>query len=161
MDLSNKVKVKEIDGKQITVTPFFGLTSLTHKTRIIKLLGPGVNGLFKIDIKSLKNIKEADIGFIGFAISQLCEKLNPDEFASFILDLLSSTRIDGVEIKKAVFDTEFMGNLTFMYKILWFVLEVNWGDFFEGGVSGWIKKKVKERIEEEKKNIQTPAESKQ
>jgi hypothetical protein len=54
------------------------------------------------------------------------------------LELLQLTRIDGKEINEAVFDSEFAGNLFFMYKVIFFVIEVNYKDFFDKSGIGKI-----------------------
>ena len=149
-DYSDKIKTKTIDGKQITVTPFFGLVSLENKSRLLKFIGPGARGLFSTlkteDVQAVssgeKDFFDLDVSAIGAVFEHIATNLNPKQFAQFCLDMLSSTRVNGIEIDKNYFDTEFMGSLLLMYKILWFVVEVNWGDFFGAGGFGKMKKKV-------------------
>ena len=152
-DLKDKVKTKDIDGHEIAVTPFLGFRSLEYKARLLKVLGPGARGLFSgikaEDIESLSNgessILDTDIGMIGEVIEHLTKNLNEKQFAQLCLDILQSTRIDGREINKEAFDLEFMGNLLFMYKILFFAIMTNWGDFFGQGGFGRIAKRLKSK----------------
>jgi len=128
-------KEKLIDDRNIMVTSYPGRRALTNKTRLIKLLGSSVARLFSSD--------EPEFEMLGTAIDILVEKISPDELTKFMLELLCSTRIDGKEITETTFDNEFSGNLPLMYKILWFTLEVNYGNFFAEGGIGKILSKLK------------------
>jgi hypothetical protein len=127
-----EVKTKTINGKEIMVTPFTGFISQRYLTKVVKLFGPGIAGVLSGNSMDILN---SDLSVFGDAIGRLTDRLDPDELSKFILDLLSMVRINKVEITQESFDLEFQGNLSFMYKILWFVMEVNWGDFF--GKSGF------------------------
>ena len=131
-------KEKLIDDRNIMVTSYPGRRALTNKTRLIKLLGSSVTRLFSSD--------QSEFEMLGIAIDILVEKISPDEFTKFMLELLCSTRIDGKEIIETTFDNEFSGNLPLMYKILWFTLEVNYGNFFAEGGIGKILSKLKRTV---------------
>lgn len=131
-----ETKEKTIDGRSVMVTQFPGRRALFFKTRLIKLLGPSISQVF-----TSKNLKELDLSILSSAFEKLSESLDEDSFVRFVLDLLQCTRLDGQEIKDNVFDVEFAGNLLFMYKILWFTLEANYGSFFgEGGIGKILSK---------------------
>jgi len=126
-----KTEDKTIDSKKITVTSFPGRKSLNLKNRIIVLLGESFAQLIG-QVKSIKTtkLKDMDVSILVPVIERFTQKLDPDTFTDFTLELLSMSRVDGKEITIEFFDNEFSGNLLFMYKILAFVLEVNYGDFF-------------------------------
>ena len=131
-------KEKTIDNHTIMVTSYPGRRALTNKTRLIKLLGSSFARLFSDD--------QSEFEMLGTAIDILVEKISPDEFTRFMMELLCSTRIDGKEIDETTFYNEFSGNLPFMYKILWFTLEVNYGNFFADGGIGKILTKLKRTV---------------
>jgi hypothetical protein len=136
---------KEIMGKTIMVTQFPGTLSLTYKVRILNMLGGGIGGIIsQIDPKAADSVGKDKLDILAAAIGQIFEKINPDDFTKFVLDLLQCTRINGQEITKEVFDLEFAGDLLLMYKILLFTLEVNYGNFFgKDGFGSILKKKPK------------------
>jgi hypothetical protein len=125
-------KDKMIDGRKITVTTFPARNSLTLKNRIIKLMGePAVQLLSGFKNMKKIDLKKVDVSVLIPVVEKLVQNLDPDEFVQLCMDLFVSTRIDGKEVKPEVFDIEFSGNLKSMYKILFFIVEVNWGDFFD------------------------------
>jgi hypothetical protein len=128
-------KTKTIDGKEIMVTPFLGRRSLAYKTRIILMFGASIGSLFA---KAGSFSGKVDFSAFEDAITKLASSVIEKDFSALVLDLLQSTRIDGKEITPEVFDFEFAGNLSLMYKILWLVLEVNYGNFFVNAGIGKI-----------------------
>lgn len=118
---------KTIDGRVIMTVPFLGRRALTYKTKIIRMFGASIGSLF-----SKPGGINAQIDFSVFEdfITKLTARIDENEFVKFVLELLQTTRIDGKEITPETFDMEFAANLVLMYKILWFVLEVNYGNFF-------------------------------
>jgi hypothetical protein len=141
-----KTQEKVIAGHTILVTQYPGRKALTYKARIVKLMGSSIARLFSEG-------KQFSFDTFTPAVDELLEKLYPEDFTAFVLDLLQSTRIDGKEISSQVFDMEFAGDLPLMYKILWFTLEVNYGSFFGEAGIGKILTKIKD--------IQTPADLKE
>lgn len=124
-------KSKTIDGKEILTVPFMGRRALAYKTKIIRLFGASIGALFSKAGGFQGNV---DFSVFEGAIDKLTASIDEKVFVDFTLELLATTRIDGKEITIEVFDLEFASNLVLMYKILWFVLEVNYGNFF--GASG-------------------------
>jgi hypothetical protein len=131
-----ETKEKTIDGVTVMVTQFPGRLSLTNKARLIKLIGPSIARIFSSD-------GGFSFDMLTDAIDALITRLDPSEFTRFVLDLLKCTRLDGREITDTEFDTAFAGNMPFMYKVLGFTLEVNYGSFFGEGGIGKILSKVK------------------
>ena len=75
---------------------------------------------------------EFDSKALSYAVNQLVDSVGRDATVDFIvLELMQGTRIDDKEITGAVFDMEFAGNYGLLYKIIGFILEVNYGSFFE------------------------------
>jgi hypothetical protein len=54
------------------------------------------------------------------------------EWLSFLKTTLSRTTVNDRAVgDKVHFDEVFSGKILLLYKVLWFTLEVNFGDFFE------------------------------
>jgi len=121
-----ETKDKTIDGKRVTVSQFPARRALNLKIRLIKLMGPSIVQLFG---KAKAITTSMPVEDIIPAMERLTAALDPDQFVDLILELLSMTRVDGREAC-VNFDMEFAGNLPFVYKIVWYVLEVNFGNFF-------------------------------
>lgn len=136
-------KNKEIDGRAISTTPFLGRRSLAYKMKIIRLFGPAVGSLFS---KAGGFDGTIDFSVLESAIDKLSTNIDDKVFVEFCLELLSSTRIDGKEITPEFFDVEFSANLVLMYKILGFILEVNYGNFFGAAGIGKILSEAKTAI---------------
>lgn len=146
-------KTKTIDGHEIMVVQFPGRRALQFKTRLIKLLGPAIAQMFT-NKDALESVKGMDLSILSAAIEKLSLQLDEVEFVKFVLDLLQCTRLDGKEITESVFDNEFAGDLSLMYKILWFTLEVNYGSFFGESGIGKILSKVPQSPTKETKTPQ-------
>jgi hypothetical protein len=130
-------KEKVIDGHTILVTQYAGRRAFEYKARLFKLMGSSIARLFT-------GTQQFNQEAFAPAVDALIENIEPKALVDFLLELFCSTRIDGKEITGEVFDMEFAGNMTLMYKILWFTLEVNYGSFFGGAGIGKILSKLKE-----------------
>lgn len=131
-----ETKEKLIDGINYTVTQFAARRALRLKTRLLKLLAPSAfsaAGSFKGG-----NLLDVDLSstVITQAIQALVDRMDADDCVNLILELLSSTRREGKEITEAHFDMVYAGNFGELFKALFFVLEVNFGSFFQGILTG-------------------------
>jgi hypothetical protein len=119
-------KEKGIDGATYVVTQFPARRALALQTRLLKLLGPSL-------ATALGGVHEGriDAAVLSISLQQLGEKLDESATVDLVMQLLSGTRKDGKEITEGVFDLEFAGRMDTLYKVLGFVLEVNFGGFFE------------------------------
>ncbi len=148
---------RHIDGYVFETSQFPARRAFKYQTRLIKILAPlaGLLGNVKIGdtqkkskINSHKVNKESDVDSLldkdidfsklgDFAIS-----LDEEKTMDFVMELLSTTRIDDKEITESVFDLEFAGRIDLVYKVLIFVLEANYKSFFVNGGIGKILSKV-------------------
>lgn len=128
-----------IDGFKITTVNFDGRSGIRYQVKLIKILGPGVAKVVFSFIKtSGKDVKllnllntEFDLSVVGDGISNLLSTMDEDSTFELVMNLVSTTRVDGKELSNtAVFDDLFAGNYGLLYKILAFVLEVNFGNLF-------------------------------
>lgn len=142
---------KTIDGKKYTVTSFLAGEGLKIKSVLIKHLGPmAISGVI-LGGSSGKKLSEMDIdpAMVGTLFDTLFNKLDPDEFAGFVLRLLACTSINNTQdvpipIDEQIFNTEFAGEYATLYKVLFFVLEVNYKKSFLGwGGLGALTEKLK------------------
>lgn len=133
-----ETKHKSIDGKRVTVSQFPARRALALKIKLLKLFGPALAQMLG-KVKSLTGGKLLDGSLDEFspAIDKLTAAMEPDQFVDLVMELLAMTRIDDKEATSN-FDMDFAGNLPFMYKVLFFVLEVNFGNFFgKSGIGKW------------------------
>lgn len=134
-----ETKEKLIDGDTYMVSQFPGRRAIKIQIRLVKLLGPAVASL----VAGSKGLDDSiALSNLADAVARLGAALDPDDFESLVMELLSMTRKNGREIgSQAAFDAEFTGKLTTVYKVLAFVLEVNFKDFFGLGGIGSLAAK--------------------
>lgn len=122
-----RTEEKEIDGIKLACTAFPCLVGLGVKARLIKLLAPALGKALKGIDGDPTDIMKADIdmGVIGEAITMLGEKLADESVTKLIMDLLSTTTIDGQQSTEAVFNFTFSQKYTSLYKALIFVIDTN------------------------------------
>lgn len=134
-----ETKEKAIDGKRVTVTQLPARRALKLQTKLVKLLGSSVAALVSGSKGSMT--MELDPTTLAVAMEKLADHLDEEQFAQLVREVLQSTRVDNQELNDAVFDLLFAGNFLFMYKVIGFTLQVNYGDFFgEGGIGGLLTK---------------------
>ena len=137
----SKIKETTIDGKSWRVSKFGGLAGLKLLTRLTILIGPSLGGSIKelkgLDI-NLKSILSADIPVgtlmesFGSGIEDFASRLDDETFPQLIQDLLVETKCDGKEVSKQ-FDILFAGEYLTLFKVVYFVLQVNYPSFLGGG----------------------------
>lgn len=141
----NEVKQKEIDGIEVQVVPFDGLTALRLKARLIKKIAPGF-GMFLGSLSGdpgKTNLTDMAIDgeTLRGAFQTFLDGLSEDEFIELVKTLLAKvTCVINEDGKKLTFplgahfqngfDKVFTGKLMSVYKVIAFVLEVNYPDFF-------------------------------
>jgi hypothetical protein len=129
-------KEKTILGQKYLCTQFTARRALKIKTKLFKLLGPSVSSfLGSAKGKDFLN-SEINSDLLSKSVLLLIEKLDEDYVIDLILEILSSTRRNGREIDTALFDMEYAGNFNELFKAIVFVLEVNFGDFLRGLLTG-------------------------
>lgn len=123
-----ETKEKVIGDNTYAVTQMPALRAVKMQARLLRLVGPCIGALIAADPKN----PDASL---PMAISMLADKLDEATFEKLVLDLVQGVRCNGVEMTRGLLDLDFAGKLNDLYRVLQFVLEVNFSDFFlEGGI---------------------------
>ena len=140
-----EAKTKIIDDQSVYVLPLLGETAALVFYQLQKCIAPAiVQALGALNISSGKKIdvkkifdSDIDIASLSGAIDSIHEKMTAAEWLSFLKTALSRTTVNDRAVgDKAHFDEVFAGKILLLYKVLWFSLEVNFGDFF--GLAGFL-----------------------
>lgn len=118
-------KEVEINGSQYLITSFAGMKGFNYLKRLTKLIGPALmaaNG--EGDVLEGKSPMQV-------AVEALVDATDKVEVEQLILDLLSSTSVNGIMIDAKKFDEVFAANYGALFKILFEVLKHNYGNFME------------------------------
>ncbi len=123
-------KEELIDGKMFSVAPFGAMEALKIKTELIGIFGGSLGALISSGGVDLDSNFDA-----SGAIESLLSKLTPDKMEQLVKKLFVRAYLvgDNGAIKNLnendVFNEAFLGSLLTMYKVIWFVLKVNYPDF--------------------------------
>ncbi len=125
-----ETKTKQIDERSVSVTQFPARKGLKIKLRLLKMVAPGLASATGILQGGLE--VDFDSKVLAYAVGQLVDSMGNDATVDFIVkELMQGTRLDDKEITDSLFDMEFAGDYGLLYKIIAFILEVNYGSFFE------------------------------
>ena len=126
-----ETKEKEVGGSTYSVTQMPAIRALKVQARLLRLIGPSFAAM----------IASGDDSSIPMAITLLTDKLDEKTFENLVLELTQGVRKDGIELTRSKIDLDFAGNLNELFRVLQFILEVNFADFFqEGGIIAELKK---------------------
>ncbi len=123
-----QTKEKLINGDMYMVTQLPARRAIKLKTRLVKLFGPVIAQMYLTT--SEKKDEEQQKQDIVRAIQLLSSTLDENVFESMIMELLTGVRKNGHELTPSIVDMEFAGDLATLYLVIWFVLEVNYANFF-------------------------------
>jgi hypothetical protein len=138
-------KEKEIDEMKITVSQFPARAGFKMQARLVKLFAPFVGEIIGgIKTKKEQKLMESDVDLskIPNAVKELFEHLDEDSAMQLVFDLLQLTKVNGQDVNEETFDLMFPGKYLTLYKIIGFVLEVNYGSFFGKSGIGQVFKKM-------------------
>lgn len=133
---------KQINGSNYSVTQLPARRALKLQAKLLKLLGPAMSEIF---LAAAKDISRADLA-IPNAIRILANDIDDKTFDAFVMEMLQGVRKDGIELNEKTVDLEFAGNLNELFLVLQYVLEVNYGDFFQDG--GILKALMQEEVKQ-------------
>ncbi len=138
-------QTKKIDDFNVIVSAWPARKAWRYQVLFGKIIGPSLKELgAALGSKTQdKSIMDSDLSYekIGEAIANLFNNLSEDESEDLLLKCMSSVRVNNEEITPETFDVIFAGNLSTVYKIVGFVLEVNYGSFLgKSGIGQLLKK---------------------
>jgi hypothetical protein len=122
----------QVDGHQLQIVQFPAGRGIKLQARVGKLILPVLGSIlgesFKggnISGKDLKGLLDANVD-VSKALSVLAESVDEDRLYQLVLDLLSSTKVDGSDFVTAkIFDEIFTANYTLAYKVAFAVVKAN------------------------------------
>ena len=146
-------RTKTIDGHSVYVMPLLGETATLVFYQVQKCLAPALitalgalKTVFtsatgsekkgekpKVDFKKFleTDLSKIDFGELSSVFDAIHEKMTAEQWLEFIKLALSRTTVDNRPVgEKIHFDDVFAGHIMLEYKVLWFTLEANYGDFF-------------------------------
>ncbi len=123
-----ETREKEINGSRYTVTQLPARRAIRLKAKLIRILGPVIAQVFVTVTEKKNDLDQKDS--IVKAVELLGANLNENDFENTIVEILQGVRKDGVELVPAIIDMEFAGDMASLYQVVWFVLEVNYANFF-------------------------------
>ena len=137
-----KTEEKKIDDMEVAVTQFPARFGFKMQARLLKVFGPVIGKM--LGGADLKKGADADVNLdkLSEAIELLFKSMDEDGAMKLIMDLLQSTRINGQEVNDSSFDSIFPGKYSTLFKIVGYVLEVNYGSFFGESSIGKMVKSV-------------------
>lgn len=122
----------DLDGFTYGVTQLPAMRATKLLARLGRLAGPALLQLVG-DLRS-GGLADADLSGLGETARQFFAGLTDAELESVIRELLGTVTVTTLEGKTApvmpVFDTHFQGRLDALFRLLWFALEANYGNFF-------------------------------
>lgn len=142
--MSLKTESRVIEGLSITCTQMPAMRSYSVFARLGKVLGPAIGALAGVDTEG--GVENMDAQELAPALSALLGGLVDDEPLALALLQGMSVNANGAEIlitDAAKVDLAFSGNFKAMLLALKFSLEVNYADFFVGGLAALQNQKAK------------------
>jgi len=161
---------REIDGMKVQVSPLMALEALRIKSYLIRILSPAATRILG-GLNFSGNLLDSDFdgNKVGEAIEKLFIEIGDDGLVTICRKLfrniiITITNEDGTkrvyelssfsEGRDADFNNIFKGRLFSIYKIIAFVLEVNYPDFF--GLMGDFGEKAKTLFSKKQNKKSTP-----
>ena len=123
-----QTKEKFIEGSTYLVTQLPARRAIRLKAKLIKMFGPVFAQVLITSTDATSDFeKKVDI---VRAIEILSCQIEENSFENIVMELLNGVRKDGVELNQATIDMEFAGDMGTLYQVIWFVIEVNFANFF-------------------------------
>jgi hypothetical protein len=175
--MENKEKKIVIDGVTFQVAPFMAVEGLRLKAHLLRTFGPALGellgGIGKEQKEKVNSILDINLGGDSFAkgLEKLLEQLDEDTFEALVKRLLSNVIAiwpEGGKSRSISFGQDFetamqlvfLGKLFSIYRLMIFVLKVNYPDFFDKVVSG-IGRRIRTTLTSKTGKTTLPSESEQ
>lgn len=157
-----KTEERVINGTNYSVSQFIPTEALKYQLVLTKLIGKPLAGFYSTaDLGAMKKMNEGD-GEPSFldagidleaGVSQLADAIDPEKHTQFIKNMLRHVTANGVSVANQ-FDNIFMGKIMDIYRVLLFVIEVNYPDFFSP-IFGIVDKLQESEPNESQENMAT------
>lgn len=150
-----ETKEKTIGNAVYSVTQLPARRALKLKAKLIKMFGPALTQIFltsqeteekkpdemtteelasQLSVSAVDKYKIQDMrkASVVRGVQLMVSTLDDKTFDELCMELLQGVRRDGAEMTAGMVDQAFAGDLTSLYAVIFFVIEVNYADFF-----GW------------------------
>jgi hypothetical protein len=134
-------KTKTIGDLEVTVVQFGVIRSIKLKNKLADLLAPALTAAAPLFEGGFGALMAADTAQLAPALKLLFTRLGV-EFEPLMLEILAGTSVttrddNGQLVKIDLMSVRwieqvFNGNMLALYDVMWFALEANYRDFFEG-----------------------------
>ena len=124
-----------IEGQTYKIKPLATTISLRIMSRLVKLVGGPIGEALKSGNGFMDKELTDSLPIVGTVINAITERLDEEIVLNTIKELLSTVIIVNGDKEKplsAIFEIHFEGRIFHLLKLVKEVLEVNYGDFFEG-----------------------------
>jgi len=147
-NFSRTIKSSEDIEVIVEISSFPGRMGAKIGTKLAKILSSFISTISTTQFTDTnskgKDIFEQQVDFSRLS-KVLVDNLDENKLLPLVLELLTFTRVDGQEVSKPeIFDMVFTAEYALLFKIIQFVLEVNFKSFFQDGTSGQIVSKFQE-----------------
>lgn len=128
-----KSDTEDFDGIKYTTTQFGAMRSLELLARLVKTVGPALGALTRLDASTQLASAPELVSALG--------SLEPTEASSLVKALMANTTALITDEKgmrnvllasQEAIDSVFSGRVFTMFKVLGFIIKVNFGDFTQG-----------------------------
>lgn len=132
-----KTEVREIHGLTVTSTQLPPMRSVMLMTRMARL---GLPAFAKMEGLTIGGLGQLDLSALAPALAELFGRLSDRDAADLVRAILEGTSVregngKSVElINDGAIDTVFSGRLPALFAVVRFCVEVNYRDFFAGGL---------------------------
>lgn len=129
-----KTETKQIGDNEFSVTQWPAEKALLMKFKLAKVFGASLSSLLdSVDMKS-SSIEDSKLGAsVSSAINAMFMNSSPEEASALIKECIVGTALGDTRITANSFNEIFSGDsMGDMYKVFFFVLQVNYANLFKG-----------------------------
>jgi Phage tail assembly chaperone protein, TAC len=123
-----KKETLEVNGNTYLYIQLSPSEALPLQMKISKIIGPAIAHLMQHLTGDNRSDNEAGIAIAG-AFSEIFSDCDPEELTKLIKTVVVRVRKNG---KHVVFDEDFQDDLELLYRLFFWALKVNFGNFIKG-----------------------------
>ena len=120
----------EINGRYYEVKPLLATETVMLQTRLLKIVGPGMEELKELLSGSTDEMMKAQVALAG--MGKIFADCDPRAVTTFIKDVVESCKIkrESGQTGDVIMDVDFSGKTNELFKLLFFALKDMFGEFF-------------------------------